>query len=331
MRKNSSIAILGSGSWATALVKLISPNSESLSWWVRDEASIMHIQLHQHNPKYLTDAELDIEKVHIDNDILKISKNADILILAIPSAYLAEAIIPIRSIIKEKFIVSAIKGIIPETHQTVGEYLHSEIGMDYSNFGAILGPCHAEEVALEKLSYLTIASKNKGLSRLISKKLSSSAIQTNRTEDIHGSEYASILKNIYAIAAGVSQSLGYGDNFQAVLVSNSMREMKRFIKSVSPLKRDISKTAYSGDLFVTMYSPFSRNRTLGSLIGKGYTVRSAILEMSMVAEGYFATKHIRNIKKTKDVKMPIASAVYKILYENRSPKKVLSELSEKLS
>ena len=331
MRKNSSIAILGSGSWATALVKLISPNSESLSWWVRDEASIMHIQLHQHNPKYLTDAELDIEKVHIDNDILKISKNADILILAIPSAYLAEAIIPIRSIIKEKFIVSAIKGIIPETHQTVGEYLHSEIGMDYSNFGAILGPCHAEEVALEKLSYLTIASKNKGLSRLISKKLSSSAIQTNRTEDIHGSEYASILKNIYAIAAGVSQSLGYGDNFQAVLVSNSMREMKRFIKSVSPLKRDISKTAYSGDLFVTMYSPFSRNRTLGSLIGKGYTVRSAIFEMSMVAEGYFATKHIRNIKKTKDVKMPIASAVYKILYENRSPKKVLSELSEKLS
>ncbi|CAI8357882.1 MAG: Glycerol-3-phosphate dehydrogenase [NAD(P)+] [Owenweeksia sp. TMED14] len=331
MRKNSSIAILGSGSWATALVKLISPNSESLSWWVRDEASIIHIQLHQHNPKYLTDAELDIEKVHIDNDILKISKNADILILAIPSAYLAEAIIPIRSIIKEKFIVSAIKGIIPETHQTVGEYLHSEIGMDYSNFGAILGPCHAEEVALEKLSYLTIASKNKGLSRLISKKLSSSAIQTNRTEDIHGSEYASILKNIYAIAAGVSQSLGYGDNFQAVLVSNSMREMKRFIKSVSPLKRDISKTAYSGDLFVTMYSPFSRNRTLGSLIGKGYTVRSAILEMSMVAEGYFATKHIRNIKKTKDVKMPIASAVYKILYENRSPKKVLSELSEKLS
>jgi len=331
MKKNSSIAILGSGSWATALVKLISQNCDSLGWWIRDEASIIHIELHQHNPKYLTDAELDIDKINIDSDILKIAMNADILILAIPSAYVVDAISPLKKIIKDKLVISAIKGIVPETHQTVGDYLHSEFNLTYNDFGAILGPCHAEEVALERLSYLTVASQNKGLSKLISKKLGSANIQTNRTEDIHGAEYASILKNIYALAAGISQSLGYGDNFQAVLVSNSIREMKRFIKAVSPLKRDISKTAYSGDLFVTMYSPFSRNRTLGGLIGKGYTVRSAILEMSMVAEGYFATKHIRGIKKSKNVKMPIASAVYKILYDEKSPKKVLQELSEKLS
>ena len=331
MKKNPTLAILGGGSWGTALIKLVSQNVETLGWWIRDEADVIHIELHNHNPKYLSDVELELDKLEIDSDIKNVAKNADILILAIPSAYVAKALIPIKETLKEKIVISAIKGIVPETQQTIGKFLHSEFGLSPDNFGAIFGPCHAEEIALERLSYLTIASANKDISKLISKKVSAPNVQTKRTKDIEGTEYASIIKNIYALAAGISQGLGYGDNFQAVLVSNSIREMKRFMKSVSPLKRNISKTAYSGDILVTMYSPFSRNRTLGKLIGKGYTVRSAILEMKMVAEGYFATKHIREMKKAENIKMPIASAVYKILYKNKSARKVIRELSEKLS
>tara|TARA_Y100000389_G_scaffold202803_1_gene249267 strand:- start:662 stop:1657 length:996 start_codon:yes stop_codon:yes gene_type:complete len=331
MKKNPALAILGGGSWGTALVKLVSQNTETLGWWIRDEADVIHVELHNHNPKYLSDVELELDKLKIDSNIKNITKNADILILAIPSAYVARALSPLKEILKEKIVISAIKGIVPETQQTIGKFLQSEFGLSPNNFGAIFGPCHAEEIALERLSYLTIASLNKDLTKLISKKVSAPNIQTKRTKDIEGTEYASVIKNIYALAAGISQGLGYGDNFQAVLVSNSIREMKRFMKSVSPMKRNISKTAYSGDVLVTMYSPFSRNRTLGKLIGKGYTVRSAILEMKMVAEGYFATKHIREMKKAESIKMPIASAVYKILYKDKSARKVIRELSEKLS
>ena len=308
MEKNPSIAVIGSGSWATALVKILSQNTDRIGWWVRSDESILHVQIHHHNPRYLSEVELDVEKLELDSDIRAVALEADILVLAVPSAFLAEAIEPIRDLIPKKHVFSAIKGIVPQTHQIVGEYLHDSFGLDYSRFGVILGPCHAEEVALERLSYLTIASQNDDLSRIMSKKLRGPAIQTNCSDDIYGTEYASVLKNIYAIAAGICHGLGYGDNFQAVLVSNALREMRRFIKVVDPMKRDISDTAYSGDLFVTMYSPFSRNRTLGNLIGKGYTVRSAMLEMSMVAEGYYAAKLIRDVKKSKEARMPMASA-----------------------
>ncbi len=330
MGKNPSIAVIGSGSWATALVKILSQNNDRVGWWVRHDEDIMHIQIHHHNPKYLSEVELDVEKLDMDSDIVSVAEDSDILVLAVPSAFLAEAIEPLREILPTKMVFSAVKGIVPQTHQIVGEFLHDSFGLDYSQFGAILGPCHAEEVALERLSYLTIASQSDELAKVLSKKLSGPAIQTNCTDDIYGTEYSSVLKNIYAIAAGICHGLGYGDNFQAVLVSNALVEMKRFIKAVQPMKRDISKTAYSGDLFVTMYSPFSRNRTLGNLIGKGYTVRSAMLEMSMVAEGYYASKLIRDVKKSREVRMPIASAVYKILYEGKAPKKVIRELAEKL-
>ncbi|MFZ8866353.1 MAG: NAD(P)H-dependent glycerol-3-phosphate dehydrogenase [Schleiferiaceae bacterium] len=330
MGKNPSIAVLGSGSWATALVKILSQNNDRVGWWVRSDETILHVQIHHHNPKYLSEVELDVDKLDMDSDIRAVAEEADILVLAIPSAFLAEAIEPIRDLLPSKNVFSAVKGIVPQTHQIVGEYLHDSFGLSYQQFGAVLGPCHAEEVALERLSYLTIASQNDQLARIMAKKVSGPAIQTNCTDDIYGTEYASVLKNIYAIAAGICHGLGYGDNFQAVLVSNALVEMKRFIKAVEPMKRDISRTAYSGDLFVTMYSPFSRNRTLGNLIGKGYTVRSAMLEMSMVAEGYYATKLIRDVKKSREVRMPIASAVYKILYEGKPPKKVVRELAEKL-
>ena len=330
MGKNPSIAVIGSGSWATALVKILSQNNDRVGWWLRHDEDILHVQIHHHNPKYLSEVELDVDKLDMDSDICAVAEDSDILVLAIPSAFLAEAIEPLRDLLPTKMVFSAVKGIVPQTHQIVGEFLHDHFGLDYSQFGAILGPCHAEEVALERLSYLTIASQNEQLSKALAKKVSGPAIQTNCTDDIYGTEYASVLKNIYAIAAGICHGLGYGDNFQAVLVSNALVEMKRFIKAVQPMKRDISKTAYSGDLFVTMYSPFSRNRTLGNLIGKGYTVRSAMLEMSMVAEGYYATKLIRDVKKSREVRMPIASAVYKILYEGKPAKKVIRELAEKL-
>ena len=202
--------------------------------------------------------------------------------------------------------------------------------MPIGNIGVISGPCHAEEVALERLSYLTISSQNKENAEAIAVRLEGKFIKTTISDDIYGTEYAAVLKNIYALAAGICHGLGYGDNFQAVLVSNGIREIKRFIKAVSPIKRDISGSAYLGDLMVTAYSQFSRNRTFGNMIGKGYTIRSAMLEMKMVAEGYYAANLIKHVEKAQDVRMPIATAVYKILYEGKSPKKVMEKLANKL-
>ena len=246
------------------------------------------------------------------------------------SAFLAEAIEPLRELLPQKWVISAVKGIEPGSHQIIGEYLHDNIGLEYSRFGAIVGPCHAEEIALERLSYLTVASENEKLSNIVADKLRGSYVKVRCTTDIYGTEYAAVLKNIYAIAAGLAQGLGYGDNFQAVLVSNALREMKRVIGAVHPIKRQIIQTEYSGDLFVTMYSPFSRNRRLGLLLGKGYSLSAARAEMSMIAEGYYAAKLIREVKREREVKMPIALAVYKVLYENASPKKTLRALAEKL-
>ncbi len=326
-----SIAVIGGGSWATAIVKMLTENNDYVGWWMRDEDNVMHIKKYHHNLRYLSSVELATEKIDISTDINHVVRNADCLIFAIPSAFLKSALSGLTIPLKEKHVFSAIKGIVPDANQIVGEFFYRHHEVPLENIGVITGPCHAEEVALERLSYLTIASVNEEAAERVAGDLQCDYIITNTSDDIYGTEYAAVLKNIYALAAGMYHGLGYGDNFQAVLVSNAIREMKRFIKSVHPIKRDISGSAYLGDLLVTAYSQFSRNRTFGNMIGKGYTIRSAMLEMNMVAEGYYAASLIREIRKKKEVKMPIADAVYKVLYEERSPKKIMAKLAAKLS
>jgi len=328
---NMNIAVIGGGSWATAIVKILSESNDYVGWWMRDTENVMHIKKYHHNRRYLSSVELPTERIDISDDLNHIIENADCLIFAVPSAFLKSALGNLNLDLSTKHVFSAIKGIVPDENLIVGEYFHLHHKVPLVNIGVITGPCHAEEVALERLSYLTVASINQEIAREVSAKLECDYIITETTDDIYGTEYAAVLKNIYALAAGMYHGLGYGDNFQAVLVSNAIREMKKFIKVVHPIKRDINGTAYLGDLLVTAYSQFSRNRTFGNMIGKGYTIRSAQLEMNMIAEGYYAAKLIREVRKEKEVKMPIADAVYKVLYEDRNPKKVMAKLARKLS
>ncbi|MFN3952602.1 MAG: NAD(P)H-dependent glycerol-3-phosphate dehydrogenase [Thermaurantimonas sp.] len=325
------IAVLGGGSMATALVKVLSENNDHIYWWMRNTEAIEHIRRYGHNPRYLSNAELNTDNIYLSNDIDEICRNADIIVLVIPSAFLRDAIEKTSIDLSEKIIFSSIKGIVPGANMIVGEYLNSVLGVPLDNIGVIAGPCHAEEVALERLSYLTLASIDMEHAYILGAHLSCRYMRIQISDDIYGTEYAAVLKNIYSIAAGICHGLGYGDNFQAVLVSNALREMKRFIKAVHPIKRDIAGSAYMGDLLVTAYSQFSRNRTLGTMVGKGYSVQAAMLEMRMVAEGYYATGLIRHIKKAYDVKMPIANAVYKILYEDKPAAKIIERLSRKFS
>lgn len=324
------IAVIGGGSWATAIVKMLTENNDYVGWWMRNEDSVLQIKRLHHNPHYLSSVELMTEKIDVTTDLDHIVEEADTLIFAVPSAFLKSALQNLSASLEGKLIFSAIKGIVPDENLIVGEFFNQQYNIPLENIGVITGPCHAEEVALERLSYLTIASHNENNARELAAHMESEYIKTNISDDIYGTEYAAVLKNIYALAAGICHGLGYGDNFQAVLVSNAIREMKRFMKAVHPIKRDINDSAYLGDLLVTAYSQFSRNRTFGNMIGKGYTIRSAMLEMNMVAEGYYAANLIREVRKDYSVKMPIAHAVYKVLYEGKQPKKVMQKLAEKL-
>ena len=325
------IAVIGGGSWATAIVKMLSENQESVSWWMRNEDNITHIKRYGNNPNYISAAELFTNKLTIDSDINAIVDTADCIVLAVPSAYLATTIESLSVSIKDKFVVSAIKGIVPENNTIIGDYLYEKYHVPYENIGVITGPCHAEEVALERLSYLTVACEDVRKAEWFAEQITCRYIKTNVSEDIYGTEIAAVLKNVVAIASGVCHSLGYGDNFQAVLASNAIREIKRFVDTVHPIKRDIKESAYLGDLLVTVYSQFSRNRTWGNMIGKGYSVRSAQLEMNMVAEGYFAVKCIKEINEQYNIHMPITNAVYHILYEKISPVIEMRLLSDKLN
>lgn len=324
------IAVIGGGSWATALVKILSENSDNVGWWMRNEMSIAHIKKYAHNPKYLSGVDLLTDRLEITSDINHLVENADTLIFAVPSAFLKDALSKLTVELKDKTIFSAIKGIVPDENVIVGEFFHSKYQVPLEQIGIITGPCHAEEVALERLSYITIAGNDDDRIQELARHMNSDYIITTISDDIYGTEYAAVLKNIYALAAGIYHGLGYGDNFQAVLVSNAIREMKRFIKAVHPLKRDINDSAYLGDLLVTAYSQFSRNRMFGNMIGKGYTIPSAIIELNMIAEGYYASKLIHELQRDHDIKMPIANAVYKVLYEERNPRKVMKKLTEKL-
>jgi len=330
MIKKPKIAVFGGGSWATAIVKMLCENLEQVGWYMRNQHSIDYIKENDHNPNYLSSAEFDVNQLYLSSDINELVRYADILIFAIPSAFLKSELDKITEDFSTKIIFSAIKGIVPETGLIVGEHFHKNYNIPFENIGVITGPCHAEEVAMERLSYLTIACQNPTNAKLVSKQLSSSYIKTKISDDIIGTEYAAMLKNIFAIAAGMAHGLGYGDNFQSVLMSNSIREMKRFIKKVHKMKRNINNSAYLGDLLVTGYSVFSRNRMFGNMIGKGYTVKSAMMEMSMIAEGYYASKSAYLINKKNKATTPIIDAVYAVLYENKKPKEIFKNLTELL-
>jgi glycerol-3-phosphate dehydrogenase (NAD(P)+) len=330
MTENIKFAVIGGGSWATAITKMLCSNLSEVYWYMRNEAAIEHIKTYKHNPNYISSVEFDISKLKLTNDINEAISYADYIIFAIPSAFLQTELEKLTVSLKDKIIFSAIKGIVPETSLIVGEHFHVQYDIPYYNIGVITGPCHAEEVALERLSYLTIACGDPNKAALVAKNLSSNYIKTKITDDIIGTEYAAMLKNIYAIAAGIAHGLGYGDNFQAVLMSNAIREMKKFIKKVHKMKRNINDSAYLGDLLVTGYSVFSRNRMFGNMIGKGYTVKSAMMEMSMIAEGYYAAKSAYKLNQGYGASTPIIDAVYEILYEGKNAKGVFKKLTDKL-
>jgi glycerol-3-phosphate dehydrogenase (NAD(P)+) len=331
MSKQPKIAVLGGGSWATAIVKMLTENLETVGWYMRTSSSIEHIKKNHHNPKYLRSAELNPVQLDLSKDINTTVAKYDILIFVIPSAFLVAELEKLKKPLTDKIIFSAIKGIVPETGLIVGEHFNREYNIPLQNIGVITGPCHAEEVAMERLSYLTIACQKQENAKLMSNYLKSWYIKTKVSDDIIGTEYAAMLKNIYAIAAGIAHGLGYGDNFQSVLMSNAIREMKRFIKKVHKMKRNINNSAYLGDLLVTGYSDFSRNRQFGNMIGKGYTVKSAQMEMSMIAEGYYATKSAFKMKEENGANTPIITAVFNVLYENKNAKKEFKKLTNKLN
>jgi len=319
MKLPGKIAIMGGGSWATAIAKIVLAQDDSINWYMRRDDRIADFKRLGHNPAYLTGVKFDVKRINFSSNINDIVKDSDTLIFVTPSPYLKVHLKKLKTKLKDKFIITAIKGIVPDENLIVSEYLTQEYGVPEENIAALGGPCHAEEVALERLSYLTIACPDKDKARIIARKLASQYIKTSVSDDVAGIEYGSVLKNVYAIAAGICSGLKYGDNFQAVLISNAVQEMNRFLNTVYPINRSIDDSAYLGDLLVTAYSNFSRNRTFGTMIGRGYSVKSAQIEMEMIAEGYYGTKCIKEINKHYHVNMPILDAVYNILYERISP------------
>ncbi|MCR8558609.1 NAD(P)H-dependent glycerol-3-phosphate dehydrogenase [Mucilaginibacter sp. BJC16-A38] len=332
--KRKTIAVVGGGSWATANVKILTDNSteKEIFWWMRNESAVQHLQKFRHNPNYISSVEISVPAQNISTNLKSTISNADFVLLNVPAAFLKEALAGITPAdLAGKKIISAIKGIVPDENQIIGEFLNQHYGISFNDFIVISGPCHAEEVALEKLSYLTIASRNNTLAVEFAGMFSTRYIKTIVSDDIYGTEYGAVLKNIFAIASGICHGVGYGDNFQAVLIANAIRELKRFVDAVHPIDRDIMESAYLGDLLVTAYSQFSRNRTFGNMIGKGYTVTSAQLEMNMIAEGYYAVNCLHQVNKQYNVNMPICNAVYAILYEKRPPALEMKHLAEHLS
>jgi len=332
MEESKKIAVIGGGSWATALVKILCNNVSSLNWYMRNEEAVAHILKFRHNPNYLQSVEFDINKINVSTDLEAMIRPADIVIIATPSAFLVKLFEDFPTeLLADKMVFSAVKGIIPEYHAIPARFIHKTFGTPYDNIGIICGPCHAEEVALERLSYLTIACQDDETSEEMADLLACRYIKTTVSDDLFGTEISAVLKNVYAIASGICSGLGYGDNFQSVLISNAIQEIENLIDEMSPIHRDVKSSAYLGDLLVTAYSKFSRNRTFGFMIGKGYSVKTAQLEMDMVAEGYYATRSVIEIKNKFQVEMPIVEAVHNILYEKISPVIEMRILTDKLN
>ena len=323
------IAVLGSGSWATALVKVLCNNVQHLNWYIREPEIRESVALFHTNHLYMSSIQLDASKIHIFDDIDETVRQSDILLFVVPAAFLKITTENMTVKFTDKMVFSAIKGIVVGENVTVGEYFNRQFDLPFDRFGVISGPTHAEEVALERLSYLTVACKDHEMANLMAAHLNCRYIKTTISTDIYGIEYAGIIKNIVALCVGIAHGLGYGDNFTAALVSNGFAEIKRFIEKSYPAGRTFEHSAYLGDLLVTCYSQFSRNRTFGTMIGKGYSVKSAQLEMNMIAEGYYATKCLYEINKRYNIDLPIVTAVYNMLYEKISPVVEIRLLSEK--
>lgn len=329
---SGTIAVMGGGSWATALAKLLLVNNERIMWYMRRDDRIADFKRLQHNPAYLSDVRFDTGRIDFSSDINEVCRRADVLLLALPSPYIKSHLAKLSADISEKFVVSAVKGIVPDENLTVAEYMCRFYKVDPDRTVVLSGPCHAEEVALDRLSYLTVGSTSEALSEAFAKRIASRSLKTIVSADMIGIEYGAVLKNVYAILAGILHGMKNGDNFLAVLVSSSIREMERWVDAVAPCPgRNICNSAYLGDLLVTSYSRFSRNHNFGAMIGKGYSVKAAMMEMEMVTEGYYGAKCIHEINKEKQVDIPIADAVYSILYEKAKPAQVIEELAEKLS
>lgn len=330
MQSSKHIAVIGSGSWATAIVKILCNNCQSVNWYFRNPDDTSYLRQYKHNPRYLSSVNFDTAQLNLSSDLQQTVDGSDIVILAVPSAFVHDVIKDVKNLDK-KIVFSAIKGIVPQYNLIVGEYLNTVYQVPFENIGVITGPCHAEEVALEKLSYLTIACNNIANADELCAHMRCRYIKCSSSDDIYGTELSAVLKNVVALAGGICHGLGYGDNFLSVLVSNAIQEIERFVAAVHPIDRDIKASAYLGDLLVTAYSQFSRNRMFGTMLGKGYSVKQAQLEMNMIAEGYYAVKCVNEINKKYKVHMPIANAVYNIIYEHRNVASEMRDLAEQLS
>lgn len=325
------MAVIGSGSWATALVKILAEGHTKVRWFVRNEAAVQHILTYGHNPAYLADVQHNLKKVRPTSNLKKAVKDAQVVVLAVPSAFLETTLgQPEAGWLEGKVVVSAIKGLLPDSHLLVTDWLEQAYHVQRGQMAVISGPCHAEEVALERLSYLTIGAHDLEVARQVGQLLNCRYIKTIESEDIYGVEYSAIMKNIAALACGICHGLSYGDNFQSVLVTNAMREIRQFLEIAHPAPRDVTDSAYLGDLLVTCYSQFSRNRTFGTMIGRGYSVASAQMQMKMIAEGYYAAAAVQHLNAIHMAHMPITDAVYRILYKGEKPREVMEELQPKL-
>ncbi len=335
--------ILGSGSWATALAKILTDNGHTIHWWVRNEESIKAIKKRKHNPHYLTTANFDIKQLEMSSSIAEVIHQSDALVVCIPSAYLLPALVDLPTdIFKNKKIISAIKGILPNSeHQLLNEFLEQSFHTKPENYFTVMGPCHAEEVAAEKLSYLTFSGVNTDATQAIAANFKTDYLNTVTNHDIWGTQYAAVLKNIYAVGAGMAHGLEYGDNFLSVYIANAADEMVGFLKKINQAKSkpdskghlptlNYAASVYLGDLLVTCYSLFSRNRTFGNMIGKGYSVKVAQLEMNMVAEGYPASKGLYQINQSVGAVMPITHTIYKILWEGLDAREGFKEIEHVL-
>lgn len=313
------IAVLGSGSWATAIAKMLLEKVEHLYWYMRKQESIDEFRRTEHNPGYLTSVHFDTKRITFSADINEVARNCRTLVFVTPSPYLKNHLKKLKVRLHEHIIITAIKGIVPDENLVCSEFFRQVYNVPDENLAVLGGPSHAEEVALGRLTYLTVGCADNVKARAFADTLASGYVKTKTSADVIGIEYASVLKNVYAIAAGICNGLKYGDNFQSVLMSNAVQEMNRFLRAVYPIDRQIYDSVYLGDLLVTGYSNFSRNRVFGTMIGKGYSVKSAQVEMEMIAEGYYGTKCMKDINRHYHVNMPILDAVYNILYERISP------------
>jgi glycerol-3-phosphate dehydrogenase (NAD(P)+) len=332
------LGIIGNGSWGTALAKILTDNNNPIHWWVRNEEAIKHLQTRQHNPHYLTSVRFLPGTIMPSADLNGVLEQCDTVVVAVPSAY-AQKVIEQgdKSLWQQKNVISAIKGILPDSNLLLNDYMTANLGTDLQKYVSITGPCHAEEVADERLSYLTFSGLDDALTASVASAFSSTYINTTHNHDIWGAQYAAVLKNIYAIGAGIARALDYGDNFISVYATNCYREMYNFLEAhfekVHPSSEhpDFHTSAYLGDLLVTCYSLHSRNRTFGTMIGKGYSVKAAILEMNMVAEGYYAARGMQNISKEYGIALPMATIIYKMLWENYPPSDGFLKLEKMMS